>query len=83
MILYYYHYCFNFVFHTNFSFIQRKCLLHHLCLVTLTFTAGMWKEERRNSVGVVNPLNYVHLHHGLIQEDCTIAVAKDILRFDF
>lgn len=40
----------------------------------------MWKEERENIVGVVNPLKYLHLDPLKILEDCTIDVQKDIIR---
>ncbi|KAH0873089.1 hypothetical protein HID58_070451, partial [Brassica napus] len=39
------------------------------------------EEKRRNNVGVVNPVTFLHLEPLQIQEDCTIAVEKDIIRF--
>ncbi|KAL0796379.1 hypothetical protein Bca101_067756 [Brassica carinata] len=40
-------------------------------------------KERRKSVGVVNPLKFLHLEALRIQEDSTIAVQEDIIRHLF
>jgi len=46
----------------------------------ITNDVGIRKEERRKSVGVVHHLTFLQLEAKQIQEDCIIAVQKDIIR---
>ncbi|KAH0855465.1 hypothetical protein HID58_007983, partial [Brassica napus] len=47
-----------------------KCLLYRPFQEILTDAVRTWKEKRRNSVGVVNPVTFLHLEPLQIQEDC-------------
>ena len=62
-------------------FWESKRLLHPAFQEILTEAVWTRKEERRNSIGVVNPVTFLHLEPLQIQKDCTIAAEKDIIKF--